>query len=220
MCKGRVQLIFLPHLSYRPPNLPRDPRPWTLTHCLFAPSLYLQLYGNDESHAVDQFLQSCLILCNPMDCSPPGSSVHGISQARILVWVAISFSRGSSWPRDRTCISCIGRWILYHGATKEIWRAMYLVLFLWNWDVHHLQHRYFPCSLLSRFSARRWDVPLNSSLNAKAPTDWRRLGSGEDAEKHLTVLTSIPEACRIHFQIISPGLQKFRFSRDMNFGDG
>ena len=52
-----------------------------------------------------------------MDCSPPGSSVHGIFQARIQEWVAISFSRGSSRPRDRTCISlvsCIGRWILYH----------------------------------------------------------------------------------------------------------
>ena len=46
--------------------------------------------------------QSCQTLCDPMDCSPPGSSVHGISQARILEWVAISFSRGSSWPRDRS----------------------------------------------------------------------------------------------------------------------
>ena len=45
--------------------------------------------------------QSCTILCNPMDYSPPGSSVHGISQARMLEWVAISFSRASSWPRDR-----------------------------------------------------------------------------------------------------------------------
>ena len=45
--------------------------------------------------------------CFPMDCSPPGSSVHGISQARILEWVAISFSRGSSWPRDQTWVSCI-----------------------------------------------------------------------------------------------------------------
>jgi len=42
-----------------------------------------------------------------MDCSPPGSSVHGISQARILEWIAISFSRGSSRPRDQTCISCL-----------------------------------------------------------------------------------------------------------------
>ena len=49
-----------------------------------------------------------------MDCSLPGSSVHGISQARILEWVAISFSRGSSKPRDQTHISFIGRQILYH----------------------------------------------------------------------------------------------------------
>ena len=49
--------------------------------------------------------QACLILCNPMDCSPPGSSVHGIFQSRILGWVAMPSSRGSSQPRDRTCIS-------------------------------------------------------------------------------------------------------------------
>ena len=51
--------------------------------------------------------QSCPTLCNPGDCSPPGSSVHGILQARILEWVAISFSRVSSRPRDRTQVSCI-----------------------------------------------------------------------------------------------------------------
>ena len=44
---------------------------------------------------------------DPMDCRPPGFSVHGIFQARILEWVAISFSRGSSWPRDQTHIFCI-----------------------------------------------------------------------------------------------------------------
>ena len=44
--------------------------------------------------------------CDPVDCSPPGSSVHGISQARILEWVASSFSRGSSRPRNRTRVSC------------------------------------------------------------------------------------------------------------------
>ena len=47
-------------------------------------------------------------LCNPVDCSLPGSSAHGILQARILEWVAISFSRGSSQPRDRTRVSHIG----------------------------------------------------------------------------------------------------------------
>ena len=56
-------------------------------------------------------VQSCPTLCNPTNCSPPGSSVHGILQARILEWVAIYFSRGSSRHRDRNCITgifCIG----------------------------------------------------------------------------------------------------------------
>ena len=64
-----------------------------------------------------KLLQSCLTLCYPMDCSLPVSSVHGILQARILEWVAIPFSRGSSWCRDQTHISYvswIGRWVLYH----------------------------------------------------------------------------------------------------------
>ena len=57
-------------------------------------------------------LQSCPTLCDPMDCSPPGSSVHGIFQARTL-----ESSRGSSWLRDQTrvsYVSCMGRWVLYH----------------------------------------------------------------------------------------------------------
>ena len=67
--------------------------------------------------------QSCPTLCNPMDYNLPCSSVHGIFQARILEWVAISSPRGSSRPRDPThvpCISCIGRWVLYHCTT---WKA-------------------------------------------------------------------------------------------------
>ena len=61
----------------------------------------------------------CLTFCNPMDCSPPGSPVYGISQARILEWVALSSFRGSSQPRDQTLISCIGRRNLYHWASRE-----------------------------------------------------------------------------------------------------
>ena len=61
--------------------------------------------------------QSCPTLCNPVDCGPPGSSVDGILLS--MEWVAISFSRGSSQTRDWTCVSCIGRWILYHWATGE-----------------------------------------------------------------------------------------------------
>ena len=67
-------------------------------------------------------------ICNSMDCSPPGSSVHVIFQARILEQVAISYSRGSSPPRDRTCNSCvsfIGRHILYHWTTWEALMTVY-----------------------------------------------------------------------------------------------
>ena len=61
--------------------------------------------------------QWCPTLCDPMDCSLPGSSVYGILQARILEWVAIPFSRGSSHPRDRTSVSCIGGWIFFLPLT-------------------------------------------------------------------------------------------------------
>ena len=64
-----------------------------------------------------KLLQSCQTLGDPMDCSPPGSSVHGILQAKILKWVGMPSSKGSSWPRDPTqvsYVSCTGRWVLYH----------------------------------------------------------------------------------------------------------
>ena len=90
---------------------------------------------NPPANAVKALVtQSCLTLCNPMDCSLPGSSVHGLLQAGILEWVAIFFSRGSSQPRDITQVSCItGRlfshlsqcrghqfyaWSTRHRATK------------------------------------------------------------------------------------------------------
>ena len=67
--------------------------------------------------------RSCPILCEPLDCNPPGTFVHGILQARRLEWVAMPPSRGSSRPRDGTHISCTGRQILYHlsptGSPKE-----------------------------------------------------------------------------------------------------
>ena len=61
----------------------------------------------------------CPTLCDPMDCSLPGSSVHGISQARILQWVAIFFSRGSSQPRDQTWVSWIAGRFFTIWATRE-----------------------------------------------------------------------------------------------------
>ena len=78
---------------------------------------------------------SCPTLCDPVDYSPPGSSVHGISQARILEWVTISLSRGSSQPRDWTLVSCIGRWIPYHWT---IWKA--LCIYVYTYIYTHIAH--------------------------------------------------------------------------------
>ena len=74
--------------------------------------------------------KSCPTFCDPMDCSPPGSSLHGISQARILEWVAISFCRGSSRPRDQTHVFCISRWISTSEPSLGSPEAGYLMLLL------------------------------------------------------------------------------------------
>ena len=107
---------------------------WTMYSILLTKDAYFPCYDVSE---IRMFLSStissmkCLFpfvvyslspvwpFCDPMDCSQLGSSVHGILQARILEWVAISFSRGSSWPWDRTWVSCIGRRVLYCWATRE-----------------------------------------------------------------------------------------------------
>ena len=65
--------------------------------------------------------QSCPTLCDPMDCSLSGSSVHGIFQARVLQWIAISFSRGSSRPRNQTQVSCIAGRCFTVWAAREAW---------------------------------------------------------------------------------------------------
>ena len=84
--------------------------------------------------------QSCLTLCNPVDCSPPGSSVHGISQARILEWVAISSSRGFSRPRTQThvfCLSCTaGRFFTIKPSGKPQLHFKY-----WNFQCLYVQQK-------------------------------------------------------------------------------
>ena len=92
--------------------------------------------------------QSYPTLCNPVDCSLPGFSIHGILQARILEWVTISFSRGSSWPRDGTQVSLIGGRCFNLWATREAcWVAQLCLTLLW---LHGLQ----PSRLLCP-----WDCP-------------------------------------------------------------
>ena len=80
-----------------------------------------------RSQSVSEVAQSYPTLCNPINCSLPGSSIHGIFQARVLEWVAISFSRGSSQPRDQTQVSHIA------GRHFTIW-ATRVSLYGQSWD--------------------------------------------------------------------------------------
>ena len=93
--------------------------------------------------------QSCLTLCDPMACSPPGSPVHGISQARILECIAISFSMGSSWPRGRGHISCTaGRFFTTEPPEKpdkNIQSVSSVAQSCLTLRPHGLQHARPPC---------------------------------------------------------------------------
>ena len=102
-------------------------------------------HNNSESEVA----HSCLTLCDPMDCSLPGSSVHGIFHARVLEWIAISFSRGSSQPRDPTRVSRIvdRRFIIITIAiiNSVCWALgihYFIISFLSTklWDQHCLHH--------------------------------------------------------------------------------
>ena len=103
-------------------------------------SLYTILSAALCKWSVSEVAQSCPTLCDPVDCSLPGSSVHGILQAWILEWVAISFSRGSSRPRDWTQVSCIGGRRFNLWATREACPVTYSLttppfVILGNWLV-------------------------------------------------------------------------------------
>ena len=82
------------------------------------------------SRGYSEVAQSCPTLCNPIDCSLPGFSIHGVFQARVLEWVAFSFSRGSSWPRDQTQVSCIV------GRRFTLWATREALSFIHKWKLH------------------------------------------------------------------------------------
>ena len=119
----------------------------------------------------------------PWSYGPQGSSVHEISLARLLTWVAASFSRGSFQPRDWTCVSCIGRWILYHWAMREVrygkrskhpcrllsctkcpgmsiitMKSKLNIIFCWNRS--QVSHAVSPCSRLETYTSIRRGYPL------------------------------------------------------------
>ena len=97
-------------------------------NCIHNNSWIIKLYFNSRLKVKVLVTQSCPTLCNPMDYNPLDSSVHGILQARILEWVAIPFSKGYSWSRDRTWVSCIAGRLFTIWATREATRlhAFYL----------------------------------------------------------------------------------------------
>ena len=132
----------------------RDPPPRS-SAWLNLPVSLLQTHTHTHTHVA----QSCPTLCDPMDCSPPGSSVHGISQAWILEWVAVSFSRGSSWPRDRTRVSRIV------GRRFTVWATR---------EVHQKHRRVVVC--FKRMSVEifyRWNLLPRSQL-ANYMHSWRQ----------------------------------------------
>ena len=99
--------------------------------------------------------QSCPTLCNSMDCSLPGFSIHGIFQARVLEWVAISFSRWSSWPRDRTWVSdtaggCFTLWAT--SWCKSNCNFALLKFAIWCWNIFLNKCGYVICHFDAHFS--------------------------------------------------------------------
>ena len=103
--------LLWPHFDPRPPTSSQDLECTLTAGACFHFSQYPDSIWSGRVRASERkscsSRQSCPILCNPMDSSLPGSSVRGISQTRILEWVAISFSGGSSQPRDWTQVSCV-----------------------------------------------------------------------------------------------------------------
>ena len=109
--------------------------------------------------------KSCLTLCNCMGCRPPGSSVHGISQARILEWVAMSFSRGSSLPRGQTQVSCTAGRIFTGWARREgIYIKINKCNFNNNFYLHNMLLSNSMILLSSKQPESQWHMMINTDL--------------------------------------------------------
>ena len=135
---------------------------------VFEKNIYIYTHTHIHIHiviAVVQLLSHAWLFRNRMDCSPPGSSIYGVFQARILEWVAISFSRGSSQTRDQAHVSCIGSWILYHWPTREAHIYIYTHMYglfsfmrllkseMWSWSFKNYNVWY--CNIVRN----TWDFP-------------------------------------------------------------
>ena len=159
--------------------------------------------------------QLCPTLCDPMDCSLPGSSVHGIFQARILEWVDIPFTRGSSWPRDWTWFSCIaGRfftvWTIREAHGEKIEKIKLNILedvscLTLEWS--HGCHTVFTANWGCLFDNQMYYVP--AALPSKAVTRRCAKRSWEQAgDPNPTAETSGRSVQAIRNYCLSPGFQK------------
>ena len=132
-----------PHSNYKIPNCKMSFSTNLFTSTLKAVRINLVLFWFIKAYG--RCVCSVMSDCSLMDCDLPGSSVHGISQARILEWVAISSSRGSSWPRDWTHISYIAGEFLTRWTTGEACVNTYMHLYL-CWPIFtSITNLYCPC---------------------------------------------------------------------------
>ena len=129
-----------------------------------------------KAESESEVAQSCLTLCNPMDCSLPGSSIYGIFQAIVLEWIAISFSRGSSRPRDQTRVSRIVDRRFTVWATREVLKESWVPK---NW--------YFWTVVLEKTLESPLDCKEIQPVHPKGNQSWILIGR-TDAEAEAPIL--------------------------------
>ena len=130
--------------------------------------------------SVVKVTQSCPTLCNPMDCSPPGSSVYGIFQARILEWITLPCSRRSPWTRNETWVSCIAGRFFTIWATRE---ALSKVIIDYNYDLSFAIHQ-----IVTKLSFLDFKVSLCIYLSMREKTP-----CGESWEPVMNLIDKDPE---------------------------
>ena len=148
-----------------------------------------KLQSTSQSQWVSEFAQSCLTLCDPMDCrSLPRFTVHGIFQARALEWVAVSFYRGSSSPRDRTRVSHIGGRCFTIWATREVPNLHekrkkkdhgHCLVVCCQYDLLQFSESWQNHYIWEVWSANQWDAP-------KAATSAAGIGQQKGPQQCLT----------------------------------
>ena len=147
--------------------------------------------------------QSCLTLCNPVDCSPPGSFVHGILQTRILEWVAISFSRGSSQSRITPCLLHLLHWQAGSLLLAPTWKPLYRNKIYFFFE-HKFEKQSPPDRLKTTTKAICWHMLPSPPHGIKCTKEAGRKGSNTFTHMHEGEEVSMPHtpssalfACKI-----------------------